>query len=143
MISRLSHVCVWVLDQDEALDFYTTRLGFEVRADERMDTFRWLTVGPPSQPELEIVLAYPGPPMLDPESAEQIKAIVAKGALGAGVFATDDCRGTYEELSARGVRFVQEPAERGYGVEATFRDNSGNWFSLTQQSASVGVRSRA
>jgi catechol 2,3-dioxygenase-like lactoylglutathione lyase family enzyme len=137
MISRLSHACVWVLDQDEALDFYTGRLGFEVRTDERMDTFRWLTVGPPGQPELEIILANPGPPMLDPESGEHIRALVAKGALGAGVFATDDCRATYEELSERGVRFLQEPTERAFGVEATFRDNSGNWFSLTER-APVG-----
>jgi catechol 2,3-dioxygenase-like lactoylglutathione lyase family enzyme len=135
MITRLSHTTVWVLDQDAALDFYTARLGFEVRSDERMDTFRWLTVGPPGQPELEILLAYPGPPMLDPESAEHIKAMVAKGALGAGVFATDDCKATFEELSARGVKFLQEPSERAYGIEATFRDNSGNWFSLTQQRA--------
>jgi catechol 2,3-dioxygenase-like lactoylglutathione lyase family enzyme len=135
MIKRLSHTTVWVLDQDEALEFYTTRLGFEVRNDVRMDTFRWLTVGVAEQPDLEILLAYPGPPMLDPESAEHIKAMVAKGALGAGVLATDDCQGTYEELSARGVRFLQEPSERMYGIEATFRDNSGNWFSLTQQRA--------
>jgi catechol 2,3-dioxygenase-like lactoylglutathione lyase family enzyme len=139
MISRLSHTTVWVLDQDEALDFYTTRLGFEVRVDQQLDTFRWLTVGLPDQPELEIVLAHPGPPMLDPESAEHMKAMVAKGALGAGVLATDDCRATYEELSARGVKFLQEPSERSYGIEATFRDNSGNWFSLTQQApVSVG-----
>jgi len=132
MISRLSHATVWVLDQDEALAFYTTKLGFEVRADVRMEGFRWLTVGSPRQPDVEIILAYPGPPMLDPESAAQIRAMVAKGALGAGVFATDDCNGTFSELSGRGVRFLQEPTERSYGIEATFRDNSGNWFSLTE-----------
>jgi catechol 2,3-dioxygenase-like lactoylglutathione lyase family enzyme len=132
MINRLSHACVWVLDQDEALDFYTSKLGFEVRADERMDSFRWLTVGPPDQPDVEIILGDPGPPMLDPESGEQMRALVAKGALGAGVFATSDCRAAYEELSAKGVKFLQEPTERPYGIEATFRDNSGNWFSLTQ-----------
>ncbi len=136
MINRLSHATVWVLDQDEALEFYTSKLGFELRNDARMDTFRWLTVGPPDQPELEIVLAYPGPPMLDPESGEQIRGMVAKGALGVGVFATEDIRRTYDDLSARGVKFLMEPTERPYGIEATFRDNSGNWFSLTQHAGS-------
>jgi hypothetical protein len=97
-----------------------------------MDTFRWLTVGPPTQPDFELILASPGPPMLDPASAEQIRAMVARGALGAGVFATDDCQASYEELKARGVQFLNEPTQRQYGIEATFRDNSGNWFSLTQ-----------
>jgi catechol 2,3-dioxygenase-like lactoylglutathione lyase family enzyme len=136
MINRLSHATVWVLDQDEALEFYTSKLGFELRNDARMDTFRWLTVGPPDQPGLEILLAYPGPPMLDPESGELMRGMVAKGALGAGVFATDDCRRTFAELSDRGVKFLMEPTERPYGVEATFRDNSGNWFSLTQHAGS-------
>jgi catechol 2,3-dioxygenase-like lactoylglutathione lyase family enzyme len=134
MITKLTHSTVWVLDQVAALRFYTEVLGFEVRTDARMDTFRWLTVGPPAQPDLELILAVPGPPMLDPESAEQIRAMVAKGALGAGVFATDDCRRSYEELKARGVRFLTEPTERSYGIEATFRDDSGNWFSLTERS---------
>ena len=137
MIDRLSHACVWVLDQDDALDFYTSKLGFELRSDERLNSFRWLTVGPPEQPDLEILLAHPGPPMLDPESAEMVRSLVAKGVLGSGVFATSDCRRAYEELSARGVRFLMEPTERMYGIEATFRDNSGNWFSLTQP---VGAR---
>ena len=122
MTIRMTHSPVWVLDQDEALDFYTGALGFEVRTDARMDTFRWLTVGPPDQPDFELILASP----------EQIRAMVAKGALGAGVFHTDDCQAAYEELKARGVRFLNEPTERQYGIEATFRDNSGNWFSLTQ-----------
>jgi catechol 2,3-dioxygenase-like lactoylglutathione lyase family enzyme len=139
MISRLSHATVWVLDQDDALAFYTTKLGFEVRTDVRMEGFRWLTVGPPRQPDIEIILAYPGPPMLDPEAAAQIQAMVAKGALGGGVFATDDCKATFSELSERGVRFLQEPTERSYGIEATFRDNSGNWFSLTQAAGDVGA----
>ena len=134
MITRLTHSTVWVLDQDAALDFYTRTLGFEVRSDARMDTFRWLTVGPPEQPDFEMILAVPGPPMLDPESAEHIRAMVAKGALGAGVFATDDCQASYEALKARGLTFLTEPTERQYGIEATFRDNSGNWFSLVQRS---------
>jgi catechol 2,3-dioxygenase-like lactoylglutathione lyase family enzyme len=133
MITRYTHSTVWVLDQDAALRFYTEVLGFEVRTDATMDTFRWLTVGPPGQPDFELILALPGPPMLDPESAQHIRAMVAKGALGAGVFATDDCRRSYADLKARGVTFLTEPAERSYGLEATFRDNSGNWFSLMQR----------
>jgi catechol 2,3-dioxygenase-like lactoylglutathione lyase family enzyme len=133
MITKYTHSTVWVLDQDAALRFYTEVLGFEARTDVTMDTFRWLTVGPPGQPDFELILAVPGPPMLDPESAEHIRAMVAKGALGAGVFATDDCRRSYEEMKARGVEFLTEPAERSYGIEATFRDNSGNWFSLMQR----------
>jgi catechol 2,3-dioxygenase-like lactoylglutathione lyase family enzyme len=133
MINRLSHATIWVFDQDEALAFYRDALGFEVRTDQTMDTFRWVTVGAADQPDLEIVLLVPGPPMMPPEAAEQIKALVGKGAMGAGVFGTDDCVGTYEALKARGVEFLQEPAERSYGTEATFRDPFGNWFSLTQR----------
>ena len=133
MITGLTHSTVWVLDQEAALEFYTRVLGFEVRTDATLDSFRWLTVGPPAQPGFELILADPGPPMLDAESAEQIRAMVAKGALGAGVLATDDCQATYEELKARGATFLTEPTERHYGIEATFRDNSGNWFSLTQR----------
>jgi len=134
MINRLSHATIWVLDQDEALAFYTGKLGFEVRTDQRIDDFRWVTVGPPGQPDLEIVLLVPGPPMMPPEAAEQIKALIGKGAMGAGVFATDDCNRTYEALKANGVEFLQDPAQRSYGIEATFRDPFGNWFSLTQRS---------
>jgi catechol 2,3-dioxygenase-like lactoylglutathione lyase family enzyme len=139
LITDLSHTTIWVLDQDEALEFYTGNLGFEVNTDATMDDFRWLTVNPPGRPEHELVLLVPGPPMMDEESAEQVKALVAKGALGPGAFQTDDCRATYAELSARGVTFLSEPAERFYGVEATFRDNSGNWFSLTQRAAVSAV----
>src|SRR5215216_5413047 len=136
MIDRLTHTTIWVLDQDEALDFYTQKLGFEVTTDATMDEFRWVTVSPPGQPEHELILLVPGPPMMDEESAEQVKALVAKGALGPGAFETDDCRRTYEELSERGVNFLSEPTERFYGVEATFRDNSGSWFSMTERSES-------
>ena len=135
MITGLSHTTVWVLDQDEALSFYTEKLGMEVRTDVTMDGgFRWLTVGAPSQPDHQLVLLEPRPPMVDEETAATIKELVAKGALGAGVLRTDDCRGTYDELSGRGVNFLSEPAERFYGVEATLRDNQGNWFSMTQPS---------
>jgi catechol 2,3-dioxygenase-like lactoylglutathione lyase family enzyme len=131
MISRLSHTTIWVLDQDEALAFYAGVLGFEVVLDQRMDNFRWLTVRPPGE-DHQLILLEPGPPMMDPETAEQVKGLVAKGILGPGVFGTDDCRATYAELRGRGVNFLSEPVERFYGVEATLRDNSGNWFSMTQ-----------
>jgi predicted enzyme related to lactoylglutathione lyase len=133
MITHLSHTAVFVLDQDEAKTFYTEKLGFEVRDDVRMDDFRWLTVGPKTQPELRIVLMPIGSgPTADEQDAERLRELVSKGVLGAGVLRTDNCQATFEELSARGVNFVMEPAERPYGVEAVLRDNSGNWFSLTE-----------
>ena len=133
MITKLSHATIYVLDQDEALEFYRDKLGMEVRTEATMDNgFRWLTVGPKDQKDLDILLAYPAPPMFSPEDAETVRALVAKGSLGGGVFETADCQKTFEELSGRGVTFLQEPAERPYGVEALFRDDSGNWFSLTQ-----------
>ncbi len=135
MITKLSHATIWVLDQDEAVTFYRDKLGFEVRTDQTLDSgFRWLTVGPPGQ-DIELVLMKPGPPAMPPEAAEQITALISKGAMGSGVFGTDDCHKTFEELLAKGVEFVQEPADRPYGIEAVFRDNSGNWFSLTQRAA--------
>jgi predicted enzyme related to lactoylglutathione lyase len=133
MITHLSHATVYVLDQDEAKAFYTDKLGLEVRDDVSMEGFRWLTVGPRNQPDLRIVLMPIGSgPTTDEQDAGQLRALVAKGALGVGVLRTDNCQATFKELSARGVDFVQEPAERPYGVEALFRDNSGNWFSLTE-----------
>jgi catechol 2,3-dioxygenase-like lactoylglutathione lyase family enzyme len=133
MIDKLTHTTVWVLDQDEALDFYTRKLGFAVNTDATMDDFRWLTVSPPGQPDHELILLVPGPPMMDEESAEQMKALVAKGLLGPGAFKTSDCRSTYTQLSQRGVTFLSEPTRRPWGTEATLRDNSGNWFSMTER----------
>ncbi len=132
MITRLSHANIFVLDQDRAKQFYTEVLGFELRSDTTLDGFRWLTVGPKDQPDLNILLAYPAPPMFSPEDAETVRSLVAKGALGGAVIETDDCRATFADLKARGVTFLQEPEDRPYGVEALFRDDSGNWFSLTQ-----------
>ena len=135
MLKQLTAVNVWVHDQDEALQFYTEKLGLELRDDvtvPEMGNFRWLTVGPRDQKDMNILLAYPAPPMFSPEDAEAVRALVAKGSLGGGVFETADCQTTFEELSAKGVTFLQEPAERPYGIEALFRDDSGNWFSLTQ-----------
>jgi catechol 2,3-dioxygenase-like lactoylglutathione lyase family enzyme len=134
MINKLSHATIWVLNQDEAYDFYINKLGFEVRTDARMENgFRWLTVGPAEQKDLEIVLMAIQPGMLmDEASAAQLKSLVSKGVLGAGAFETADCRKTYEELKARGVEFKSPPEEKFYGIEAIFKDNSGNWFSMTQ-----------
>jgi catechol 2,3-dioxygenase-like lactoylglutathione lyase family enzyme len=136
MIQRLSHTSVWVLDQDEALHFYRDLLGFEVRNDMKMDNgFRWLTVGPKGQPDLEIILMEPKEgPMWSKDVADQVRKLVAAGTFGVGVFETADCRATYEELKAKGVQFLQPPTERFYGIEALVRDNSGDWFSLCERS---------
>lgn len=141
MIKGLSIANVWVLDHDRAKAFYTEKLGLEVRVDMTMgvDGMRWLTVGAKDQPDLELTLMVPGPPALDPESAEQLKGLIAKGVLGAGVFATDDIHADYQAMKARGVEFLQEPRERPYGIEAIFRDDSGNWFSFTQRRAGIDL----
>jgi predicted enzyme related to lactoylglutathione lyase len=132
---RIASAQVWVHDQDEALAFYTQRLGMEVRADvtlPEMD-FRWLTVGPAGQPDVSIVLmAIPGPPVMDAETAEQVRALMAKGFAGTIFLTTDDCHAAYEALRARGVEFVDPPEERPYGIDSSFRDPSGNHMRLTQ-----------
>jgi catechol 2,3-dioxygenase-like lactoylglutathione lyase family enzyme len=143
MIQRLSHVTIYVLDQDTARDFYVNKLGFEVRTDATMDGFRWLTVGPKGQPDLEIVLMATTGPNMDQETSEMLRTLIRKGALGAGVMEAADCRQTYEELKARGVEFTSPPTERFYGIEALFKDDSGNWFSMTehkQAGASTGTK---
>lgn len=127
---------VWVHDQDEALEFYTQQLGMEVRSDvtmAEMGDFRWLTVGPVGQDDLSIVLmAIPEPPMFDGEMVEQIRTLLAKGGTSTLFLVTDDCQGAYDELVARGVEFTEKPEERPYGIDAGFRDPSGNNFRLTQ-----------
>src|SRR3989442_12033414 len=110
MIKRISHAPVWVLDQDSAKKFYTEKLGFEVRTDATMDDLRWLTVGPKDQPDFEIILAKPGPPMVDAEAAKAITALVARGQLGAGGVETDGCQRDSDELTQKGDQFLQEPA---------------------------------
>ena len=134
MITRMSHTTIYVLDQSEALKFYRDKLGFEVRNDKTMDNgFRWLTVGPKTQPDLQIILMpIHESPMFPAEKVAQLRKLVESGALGAGVLEVDDCRKTYEELKARGVQFMSEPEERFYGTECLLKDNSGNWFSMTQ-----------
>jgi catechol 2,3-dioxygenase-like lactoylglutathione lyase family enzyme len=135
VIDVISHVNVWVNDQDEAKAFYTEKLGFEVREDatlEEFDGYRWLTVGPAGQPDVNIILSLPQPPPIDPESAEQVKALLAKGAMGPGILRTDDCRKTIKELEERGVEVVQQPDERFYGIDAAIRDPSGNEWRVSQ-----------
>ncbi|MGK5547318.1 VOC family protein [Streptomyces sp. URMC 127] len=142
MIKGIAIATVWVLDQDRAKDFYTNKLGLEVRTDMTMggeEGMRWLTVGAQDQPGVELTLMVPGPPGLDAESAEALKKLVAKGALGAGVLSTDDVHRDYETLKGRGVEFLQEPQERPYGTEAILRDDSGNWFSLTQRNEQLDL----
>jgi catechol 2,3-dioxygenase-like lactoylglutathione lyase family enzyme len=139
MIKQLTNVGIWVHDQDEALTFYTERLGMEIRQDvtvPEMGGFRWLSVGVPGQDDVSIVLlAVPGPPVFDEETAAQMKDLVAKGAGNGGLFfAADDINETYEELKGRGVEFSQEPTEQPYGVDAGFRDVSGNQMPVAQLS---------
>jgi catechol 2,3-dioxygenase-like lactoylglutathione lyase family enzyme len=132
MITNISLVTVYCLDQDAARDFYVGMLGFQPHTDVTMgEDFRWVTVSHPNQPELEITLMLPGPP-LDPEAADLVRRQLAKGQLGALGLRVDDCRKTHEELAAKGVEFLQEPAERPYGTEAVMRDNSGNWLVLVE-----------
>ncbi|MFW5696557.1 MAG: VOC family protein [Phototrophicaceae bacterium] len=133
MISHLSHTGIFVKDQDEALRFYTEKLGFELRDDMTIEGYRWLTVGAKGHPELELVLSALKPGgELNEEGVELYTRLQDNGQLGGGVLHTDDCRKTYEELKAKGVEFVRPPEEHPYGVEAVFKDNSGNWFSLVQ-----------
>jgi uncharacterized glyoxalase superfamily protein PhnB len=133
---RISTAQLWVHDQDEALAFYTEKLGMELRADvsfPEMGDFRWLTVGPPGQDDVSIVLmAIPGAPVLSDETAEQVRSLMAKGFAGTVFLTTDDCHASYEELKARGVEFSEAPEERPYGIDSGFRDPSGNSFRLTQ-----------
>ena len=132
MITNISLVTVYCLDQDQTRDFYVNMLGFEARTDIVMgEGLRWVTVSHPNQPELEVTLMTPGPP-LDAEAADFVRRQLEQGAMGGLGLAVDDCRKTYEELSAKGVIFLQEPSDRPYGVEAVMRDNSGNWLVLVE-----------
>jgi catechol 2,3-dioxygenase-like lactoylglutathione lyase family enzyme len=133
MITHVSLATVWVADQEEAKAFYIDKLGFQEGADVTMgDGFRWVTVVHPDHPELHLTLSKPGPP-LDEQDTAAVQRLMDKGSLGSIGLATDDCRKTYEELVAKGVTFIQEPADRPYGVEAVLRDNSGNWLVLVEQ----------
>jgi uncharacterized glyoxalase superfamily protein PhnB len=133
---KIANAQLWVHDQEEALAFYTEKLGMEVRVDvtlPEMGDFRWLTVSPPGQEDFSIVLmTIPGEPVMTSESAEQVRTLMAKGFAGTVFLTTDDCQASYEELKARGVEFTDTPEERPYGIDSGFRDPSGNSFRLTQ-----------
>jgi predicted enzyme related to lactoylglutathione lyase len=133
---RIANAQLWVNDQEEALAFYTQKIGMEVRVDAtlpEMGDFRWLTVGPVGQPDVSITLmAIPGPPVMDTETAEQVRTLVAKGFAGTVFLTTDDCQRSYDELKGRGVEFSEPPEERPYGIDSGFRDPSGNSIRLTQ-----------
>lgn len=133
---RIATAQIWVHDQDEALAFYTDKLGMVVRSDvtvPEMGNFRWLTVSPPDQDDMTIVLmAIPGPPMVDEATQTQIADLMGKGYAGTVFLTTDDCQKSYEELTGRGVEFIDKPFQQPYGIDASFRDPSGNNFRLTQ-----------
>ena len=133
---KLSHTQLWVHDQDEALAFYTEKLGMEVRADvtlSELGDFRWLTVGPPGQEDVAITLmAIPGPPVMDAETADDVRSLMSKGFAGTVFLTTDDIHSSYDELRTRGVEFTDELQERPYGIDSGFRDPSGNSIRLTQ-----------
>ena len=137
MLKQLTHVQVWVLDQDEALKFYTDTLGMELREDvtvPELGNFRWLSVGVPGQDDVSITLmAIPGPPVFEEETRRKIQDLLATGASGGLFFTTDNAQKTYEELKGRGVEFTQEPTEQPYGIDAGFRDSSGNHFRVMQR----------
>jgi catechol 2,3-dioxygenase-like lactoylglutathione lyase family enzyme len=133
---KVGNAQLWVHDQEAALEFYTRKVGLEIRMDAtlpELDNFRWLTVGPASQPDFGIVLmAIPGPPMMDAETTEEVRSLMAKGFAGTVFLVTDDCQASYEELRARGVEFTEVPEKRPYGIDCGFRDPSGNNLRLTQ-----------
>ena len=132
MITNISLLTLYVTDQDEARDFYVEKLGFVAKTDVSMgDGFRWVTIGHPDQPELQVTLMKPGPPP-DPDMAQAVERALAKGSMGGFGLSTDNCQKTYDDLLAQGVEFPQPPSERPYGVEAVMRDNSGNWLVLVE-----------
>jgi predicted enzyme related to lactoylglutathione lyase len=140
---KLANAQLWVHDQDEALAFYSDKLGWEIRSDvtlPELGDFRWLTVGPTGQEDVSIVLmAVPGAPVMDDETAGQVRSLMAKGFAGAVFLTTEDVRTSYEELKGRGVEFSEEPEERPYGIDCGFRDPSGNSFRLTQVRPDIGA----
>jgi predicted enzyme related to lactoylglutathione lyase len=135
-VIKFGNAHLFVRDQQEALDFYTKKVGMEVRVDvtfDDLDDFRFLSVGPVGQPDIGIVIMpIPGPPLMDSETAEQLRTLLAKGFAGSIFLTTDDCHGAYRELEARGVEFIELPEQRPYGIDSSFRDPSGNQIRLTQ-----------
>jgi catechol 2,3-dioxygenase-like lactoylglutathione lyase family enzyme len=133
MINAISHSLLWVFDQDEALDFYVGKLGFEIHTDAQLEHMRFLTVNPPGQPDREVMLMLPKPPAVDESHVETVRDTVAKGHGGGSlIVTTDDCQGDYEKLVAKGVEFTEEPTERFYGIDCAMRDPFGNPVRMTQ-----------
>ena len=136
MPNKITHTQVYVLDQDEALDFYVGKLGFELNTDADLGFMRWLTVNFPEQPDLQLLLEKPGPPAHDEATAAQVRELVTKGATGFSLgLRTDDLQKTYEELKAKGVEFTDEPTDRFYGIDCGLRDPFGNHLRLVQPHA--------
>ncbi|MCX4469715.1 Glyoxalase-like domain protein [Micromonospora sp. MW-13] len=132
-MNAISRSQIYVLDQDEALDFYVGKLGMEVNTDQDLGFMRWLTVNLPGDPEREILLETPGSPALDPATAEQVRELLTKGALGGYLFmTTDDAHKTYKELVAKGVEITDEPTDRPYGIDFGIRDPFGNKIRIGQ-----------
>lgn len=139
---KVSTAQLWVHDQDEALAFYTDKVGLEVRSDvtlPELGDFRWLTVGVPGQDFQIVLMAIPGPPVMDEDTAAQVRELMSKGFAGTVFLETDDCQASFEELKARGVEFTEEPEERPYGIDSGFRDPSGNSIRLTEVKLPAGV----
>ncbi|UZN02780.1 VOC family protein [Cellulomonas sp. S1-8] len=135
MFTSIAITRVTVLDQDEALDFYVGKLGFQVSNDVDLGFMRWLTVSLPADPERHLLLEVPGPPALSPEVAAQVRDLVTRGALGVvAILYTDDCRATYDELRSRGVEFTEDPTEQPYGIDCALRDPFGNHVRITEPS---------
>ncbi len=132
MFNALTHSHLYVLDQDEALDFYVGKLGLEVKADVDLEFMRWLTVNVPGDPKREILLEVPGPPAMDEDTAAQLRELLGKGAVGMAIFTTEDCQATYEDLRDKGVEITQEPVERFYGIDCAIRDPWGNHIRITE-----------
>jgi catechol 2,3-dioxygenase-like lactoylglutathione lyase family enzyme len=132
MFNAITHTQVWVLDQDEAIDFYVGKLGFEIHTDAQLESMRFLTINVPGQREREIMLMVPGPPAIDEQTAGKVRELLGTGALGTAILSTSDCRGTYAALLAKGIEFTQEPEERFYGIDCALRDPFGNWVRITQ-----------
>lgn len=138
MITKVSHITLYVTNQNKAYEVYVNKLGFKVQTDMTMDNgFRWLTVAPPDQPGLEVVLAEPKPPMFEEAQAKQVRNLLEQHAMGGGVWETDNCQKTYEDLKGKGIEFLKPPTKEFYGIEALFRDGCGNWFSLTERTGAA------
>jgi catechol 2,3-dioxygenase-like lactoylglutathione lyase family enzyme len=134
MVTKISHITLFVRDQQKAHDVYVGKLGFKVNTDMKMENgMRWLTVNPPGQADVEIVLAEAKAPMIAQDLVPHYQALLEAGAMGAGVWECDNCQKTYEELSAKGIEFTKKPTKEFYGIEALFKDGCGNWFSLTER----------